>query len=102
MQRLMGRRTRTLIPITKGLRKHQVDQTVRLASKSNDYRCKQKFYYDRHAKVKEDLKPNDAVRIKTPTGWRPAEYVRKSAYPRSYIVKAGEVDVSIGVTRLCS
>jgi transposase InsO family protein len=90
MQRLMGRRARTLIPISKGLRKPQADQTGKIASKMNDYRCKQKFYYDRHTKVKEDLKPNDAVRIKTPTGWRPAEYVRKSPYPRSHIVKAGE------------
>ncbi|KAH3820719.1 hypothetical protein DPMN_122468 [Dreissena polymorpha] len=90
MQRLIGWRARTVIPISKGLRKPQADQTGKIASKLNDYRCKQKFYYDRHTQVKEDLKPNDTVRIKTPTGWRPAEYVRKSPYPRSHIVKAGE------------
>ncbi|KAH3730650.1 hypothetical protein DPMN_056641 [Dreissena polymorpha] len=90
MQRQMGRRARTIISISKGLRKPQADQTGKIASKLNDCGCKQKFYYDRHTKVKEDLEPNDAVRIKTPTGWRPAEYVRKSPYPRLHIVKAGE------------
>ena len=61
-----------------------------VASKLLDYREKQKFYYDQHAKVKDDLQPGDAVRINTSSGWKPAEYVRKSEHPRSHIVKAGE------------
>ncbi|KAH3774943.1 hypothetical protein DPMN_176337 [Dreissena polymorpha] len=89
MQRLMGR-ARTLIPISKGLQKPQADQTGKIASKLHYYRCKQKFFYDRHAKVKDAREPNDAVRITTQTGWRPAKYVRKSPYSRSHIEKAGE------------
>lgn len=90
MQRLMGRRAKTLIPMSKALRKPEAAKAEKVASKLTDYRWKQKYYYDRHTKAKDDLKPGDAVRIKTPTGWKPAEYVSKTRYPRSHVVKAGE------------
>ena len=90
MQRLMGRRAKTLIPISQKLRKPDSGNTEKVASKLMDYREKQKFYYDRNAKVKEDLKPGDTVRIQTPNGWKPAEYVRGTEYPRSHVVKAGD------------
>lgn len=90
MQRLMSRRAKTLIPIAQKLRKPESSSGENVASKLLDYREKQKFYYDQHAKVKDDLQPGDAVRINSPSGWKPAEYVRKSEHPRSHIVKAGE------------
>jgi len=90
MQRLMGRRAKTLIPMSQSLRKPEVAKPGKVVSKLNDYRQKQKFYYDRNTKAKDDLKPGDAVRIKTPTGWKPAEYVNKTRYPRSHVVKAGD------------
>lgn len=90
MQRLMGRRGKTLIPITQILRKPMSSDTEKVQSRLTEFREKQKFYYDKNAKVRQDIKPDDAVRIYTPKGWKPAEYVEKSTYPRSHVVKAGD------------
>ena len=54
-----------------------------------DYRQKQKFYYDQNAKEREQCQPGHSVRIHTPDGWKPAEYIKHSSEPRSHIVKAG-------------
>jgi len=89
MQRLMGRRAKTLIPMKQTLRQPEATNE-NVAPKLLEFREKQKFYYDQHAKSKDNLQPGDAVRIKTPSGWKPAEYVKPSEYPRSHIVKAGE------------
>ena len=90
MQRLMGRRAKTLIPIVEKLRNPESKHTEIVTSKLLDLRKKQKIYYDQHTRVKDDIQPNDAVRINTPSGWKPAEYIKPSDYPRSHIVKAGE------------
>ena len=89
MQRLMGRRAKTLIPITQNLRKPESANTEKVTSALMGYREKQKYYYDKNTKVKEDIQPGDTVRIHTPTGWKPAEYVESTEHPRSHIVKAG-------------
>lgn len=90
MQRLMGRRGKTLLPITDNLRRPEIQNSESIASKLLNHRQTQKFYYDQNSKVKEELDPNKAVRIYTPNGWQPAEFVRGTNYPRSYIVKAGQ------------
>ena len=38
-----------------------------------------------------DIKPGDAIRLHTQTGWKPAEYSQGHDLPRSHIVKAGEL-----------
>lgn len=64
--------------------------TEKVQSRLTEVREKQKLYYDKNAKVRQDIKPDDAVRIYTPKGWKQAEYVEKSTYPRSHVVKAGD------------
>ena len=91
-QRLMGRRAKTRLPITTKLREPNFVNGERVASKLMDYRTTQKQYYDRGTKEREELNPSDAIRIRTPEGWKPAEFVRPAQYPRSYVVKAGEHD----------
>ena len=92
MQRLMGRRGKTLVPMSESLRKPDSvpDKTEKVTSKLLDYRHTQKYYYDQRTKAKDDIKPGDALRIQTPEGWKPAEYVRDTEYPRSHIVRAGK------------
>ncbi|XP_056017006.1 uncharacterized protein LOC130053652 [Ostrea edulis] len=88
-QRLMGRRAKTRLPITTKLRQPSYIAPETVTSKLMDYRSKQKQYYDQGTKKREELKPGDSVRIKTPGGWKPAEFVGPANYPRSYVVKAG-------------
>ena len=88
-QRLMGRRAKTRLPITTKLRQPSYIAPETVTSKLMDYRSKQKLYYDRGTKEREELKPGDSVRIRTPEGWKPAEFVQPASYPRSYAVKAG-------------
>lgn len=90
MQRLMGRRGRTLLPMTENMRKPVQPSTAEeVSSKLLGYREYQKHYYDRGSKQRPDLKQGDAVRVFDKT-WKPAELVRKTEYPRSYIIKAGD------------
>ena len=86
-QRLMGRRTRTLIPTMQNLLK---PKTISPKSVQNELlQCKavQKHYYDRHTKPLENLKENEAVLMQVKDTWHPAKVVKicKNT-PRSYIV----------------
>ncbi|XP_060080243.1 uncharacterized protein LOC132559627 [Ylistrum balloti] len=90
MQRLMGRRGKTLLPITPNLRKPQVSDPSKVTSKLVAHRQQQKYYYDWNTKDRKEIGPGDAIRIQTPSGWKPAEVVGKARTPRSYIVKAGD------------
>ena len=90
MQRLIGKRGKTLLLITANLRKPDSIDPRKVQSKLLDYRQKQKFYYDKDTKPKEEIKPSDAIKINTPKGWKPAEFLGKTQYPRSYTVNAHE------------
>ena len=50
MQRLMGRRAKTLLPISDNLRKPTTVQPETVSSRLMEYRQKQKYYYDQGAK----------------------------------------------------
>ena len=89
MQRLMGRRAKTLLPISDNLRKPTTVQPETVSSRLMEYRQKQKYYYDQGAKEQDQCQPGDTVRIHSPEGWKPAEFVKNADKPRSYIVKAG-------------
>ncbi|XP_055999881.1 uncharacterized protein K02A2.6-like [Ostrea edulis] len=89
MQRLMGRRAKTQLPMSDNLRKPTTIQSEVVSSKLMDYHQKQKHYYDRGAKEREQCQPGDTVRIQSPEGWKPAEFVEHTDKPRSHIVKAG-------------
>ena len=90
MQRLMGRRAKTLLPITENLRKPESSKSRSVSSKLMNYREQQKKYYDRGTRPRSDLEPGNAVRIHSDGRWKPAEFVRKTQFPRSYMVRAGD------------
>jgi hypothetical protein len=54
-----------------------------------EYRRRQKLYYDRGSKPLKPIADN-AIRVWTPNGWKPAEYIRQHALPNSHIIRAGE------------
>ena len=88
-QRLMSRRTRTLLPTASSLLRPEVctQSTEKLELK----RQKAKFYYDRHAKQLPELEIGQEVRIqplrKNQT-WKEATCIERLS-DRSYVVKSG-------------
>ena len=90
-QRLMGRRTKTLLPIATKLLQPKHVEPQKVHNKLTSLRTQQKRYYDRGTKPLHVIRPGDAVRLQTPQGWRPAEVIRQHESPRSYVIKSGEL-----------
>ena len=88
-QRLMGRRTKTLLPTSHVLLRPATVHPETVEKRLETLRSQQKVYYDKHSKPLPEIKPGDTVRLHKPAGWTPAELVRKHETPRSYVVKAG-------------
>ena len=88
-QRLMSRRTRTLLPTASSLLRPKV--SAHSTEKLERKRQKAKFYHDRHVKQLPELEIGQEVRIaplrKNQT-WKPATCVEKLS-DRSYVVQAG-------------
>ena len=88
-QRLMGRRCRTLLPMSKALLRpsYPLHDDVRAMS---DRKRRQKHYYDRHAKPLPNVSPGEIVRMRLPGQkvWTPATCL-DLAGPRSFLVKSG-------------
>ena len=86
-QRLMGRRTKTLIPTTEKLLQ---PKTINPRSVQNELlkrKATQKFYYDRHTKTLPNLNIGDPVLIQAHDTWHPAKVTKiNHTTPRSYIV----------------
>ena len=74
-QRLMGRRTKSIIPITEEFLKPQIidPQTVQHELKQN--KLKQKFYYDVHTKCLSKLQVGDNVLMQRTGKWRPSKVI---------------------------
>ncbi|XP_035212387.1 uncharacterized protein K02A2.6-like, partial [Stegodyphus dumicola] len=70
-QRLMSRRTRTILPTSEELLKPQ------------------KSYYDRHTKTLPSLNKGDCVRVYQDNRWKPAVVEEVHKTPRSYILRSG-------------
>ena len=89
VQRLMGRRTRTQLPISEHLLTFKLSSPVSVQARLEEYRKQQKKFYDRTAKPLEVLKQGDVVRMKTDKGFQKEAIVEKSlSEPRSYLVKS--------------
>jgi hypothetical protein len=88
-QRLLGRRTRTVLPIQPDLLRPETLNPDAVQSAKTDQRNTAKQYYDRNAHELPTLKPGDSVRYRdenTKT-WKPALLLPdRSQYPRSYQV----------------
>ena len=91
-QRLMGRRTRTRLPTCSELLKPKVMQPTVVSNGLQRHRMTQKKYFDRGRRALPKINEDDAVRIKMPKGWQPAEYVARHQQPRSHIVRSGDQD----------
>ena len=86
-QRLMGRRTKTLLPTSSKLLEPKVIKTTIVRSELQEERRRQKQSYDRHAKELTTLQPGQNVRVQFGKQWRPAVVTSVSSEPRSYNIK---------------
>ena len=89
-QRLMSRRTLTQIPTSEVLLQPYTLPVTRVHDRLEQYREKQKRYYDRGTKPLPPLTAAGGIRVHTKTGWKPAEYVHQHEMPRSHVIKAGD------------
>jgi len=85
-QRLMGRRTKTLIPTSDSLLCPQTIKPSLVQQELEEQKRKQKYYYDRNAHPLQELKIGDQVSIQIDNRWCPAVVTDVAGTPRSYIV----------------
>ena len=89
MERLMGRKAQTLLPSAESLLKPASRNPETVHKGLTHYRKLQKLYYDRGVKPLSEIHPGrDGIRISTPRGWEPAEYIHQSHH-NSHMVRAG-------------
>jgi len=88
-ERLMARRLRTLVPIHRKQLVPKVLSPEKVRAALLEERCKQKFFYDRHAKQQPPISEGQSVSIHDPlTGkWQPGVVVSLHSAPRSYVVR---------------
>ena len=89
-QRLMGRRTNTLIPTARSLLQPQIIDPQQVLQHMQQSKRKQKEYYDQHTKDLPTLKIGEKVMIKDQARWKPATIIQIHSNPRSYVVKTSE------------
>lgn len=85
-QLLMGRRTRTQLPVNETLLKPQYDVT-KVQTALTEKQCTQKYYYDRGAKPLSQLAPGEQIRVRNENKWEPGTVESKAGTPRSYVVQ---------------
>ena len=90
-QRLMGRRTKSIVPMTEELLKPKVIDPKIVQQQLKQNKQRQKYYYDVHTKSLPKLLVGDDVLIQMNGKWRPAKVsgVRQDT-PRSYDVTTPE------------
>nr|XP_006820942.1 PREDICTED: uncharacterized protein K02A2.6-like [Saccoglossus kowalevskii] len=89
-QRLMSRRTRTSVPISKPLLNPHIKNSRKISSQLSKKRGQKKKHFDKSAKALTPLKPNQTVRLQTPNGYNRLGLVKHiSNNPRSYIGEVG-------------
>ena len=89
-QRLMGRHTKTQLPTSEALLKPAIVIEEAVMEGLMEHRMHQKHYYDRGSRPLPPIEPGSAIRVQTPEGWEPTEYIRKQDAPNSHIIKAGK------------
>ena len=84
-QRLMGRRTKSIILITEELLKPQIINTQTVQHELKQNKLKQKNYYNVHTKCLSKLQVGDNVLMQRVGKWRPAKVICvQQETPRSY------------------
>ena len=84
-QLLMGRNLRSSLPMLPSQLTPPNSSTVR--QKLQVCQSQQKHNFDKTSKTLPPLKPNERVRYKCGSKWKPAIVVVKHVSPRSYVVK---------------
>ena len=85
-QMLMGRRTRTQLPVNEKLLNPQYDG-VKVQNALKEKQHTQKYYYDRGAKPLQQLNPDDHIRVRNENKLEPATVESKAKTPRSYVIQ---------------
>ena len=85
-QRLMGRRTKALLPTSQKLLQPKTISPRTVHHKLCQRKERQKYYYNKHSKPLDELTPGDQVMVKNKDKWQPAKVISKTA-PCSYIIK---------------
>ena len=86
-QLLMGRRTRTQLPVNDSLLKPQYHDGANLQNALNERQHIQKYYYDRGAKSLPQLNPGDQIRVRNENKWEPGTVEQRADTPRSYVIQ---------------
>ena len=86
-QRLMGRRTKTLLPTAEKLLLPKTIPPTIVKSEHLRQQETQKHFYDKTSKPLSPLKPGDRVRYRSGKLWLPAVIVEISEHPRSYTIQ---------------
>jgi transposase InsO family protein len=85
-QRLMGRRTRTLLPTTHKLLVPKVITPSKVQLELSRQQANQKYYYDKHSHPLTPLKLGDQVNFQKGHRWLPATITANTDSPRSYVI----------------
>ena len=86
VQRLFGRRTRTLLPLSATLLKPEIPQHIPTKLKAGQ--CRQEKHYYRTTKTLVPLNKGDSVNIRLPGSMTWSQGIcRKQVAPRSYLVE---------------
>jgi len=88
VQRLFGRRTKTVLPTTPNLLQAETPNSDQVQQRLYyDRHVRAKHYHDRHSKELQPLAMGDTVRVRDKTSWRPALLLGEANSPRSYNVQ---------------
>ena len=82
-QRLMGRRTKSLIPTSESLLYPRTIKPSLVQHEIKEQKTKQKYYYDQHSQPLTTLKVGDRVSIRKKSGWSPAVVTDFAQTPRT-------------------
>ena len=88
VQRLMGQRTKILLPTSEKLLQPKTISPKVVCRKMTQRKAKQKYYYDKHARHLKEMAVGDAVMMMDGNKWKPAKVIAISQdAPRSYVIK---------------
>ena len=85
-QRLMGRRTRTLLPTAHKLLLPKTIPPLQVQSELTKQQADQKYHYDKHSQPLMPLKKGDTVSFQKGRLWLPATILANTKFPRSYLI----------------
>lgn len=89
-QRLMGRRTKTLVPTSEKLLHPKTIRPSVVQQELTEKKQKQKYYYDQHSRTLQKLQVGDQVSIQKRGHWSPAVITGVAQTPHSYFITTPE------------